>query len=170
MFVYAGHKATLHTNIERQRLSLTWTALETSCPVQNGRISWLFIRFVSILILTSSLLQLFLVTTGLCIQPLYSLVGSSPSTNPLLFICYPYHKVHILTLSSLGKALGGPRLGEKKTDYVSLRSHRQPGRVWFQQGVLKAPHSGSNRRDRYLIFPAVTTWIQPCQRIAQSCG
>ena len=78
--------------------------------------SWLFIRFLSILILTSSLLQLFLVTIGLCIQPLYYLVESSPSTNPLLFICCPYHKVRIPPLSKPGKALGDPRLGEKKTD------------------------------------------------------
>ena len=40
---------------------------------------------------------------------------------------------------------------------VTLRSRWQPGRVRFQQGTLKAAHSGSNRRGCYTtFFPAVT--------------
>ena len=42
--------------------------------------------------------------------------------------------------------------GDKLSDYVTLRSRRQPCRVRFPQGTLKAAHSGSNRRGCYTIF------------------
>ena len=47
--------------------------------------------------------------------------------------------------------------GDKQSDHVTLRSRQQPGRVRFQQGTLKAAHSGSSRRGCYSIFfPGVT--------------
>ena len=63
---------------------------------------WLFMRLLSIFILTSSESHAFFVITMLETQPLHSLVGRGPSMRPLSFSSLSFLMVAALNWTGMG--------------------------------------------------------------------